>query len=101
LRCPPTSHLSPYTTLFRSSLAISLAAAGAQATPQEAGMAPSGRALQALYWEGHDALQRADWKLALERFRRLEAELREKEPQSTEDRKSTRLNSSHVKISYA
>jgi len=66
------------------SLAISLAAAGAQATPQEAGMAPSGRALQALYWEGHDALQRADWKLALERFRRLEAELREKEPQSTD-----------------
>jgi len=67
------------------SLALSLAAAGStQAAPTGAAMAPADRALQALYWEGHDALQKADWNLAIERFRALEERLRAAEPQSTD-----------------
>ena len=67
------------------SLALSLAAASAApAAPTGAAMAPADRALQALYWEGHDALQKADWNLAIERFRALEQRLRAAEPQSTD-----------------
>ena len=67
------------------SLAIALgSAAPAWAAPTGAAMAPSDRALAALYWEGHDALQHADWNLALERFRELETRLRASEPASTD-----------------
>src|SRR3712207_7728123 len=72
IRRPPRSTLFPYTTLFRSRReGIGLVLAGARAAPRPA-----------------DAVARLDL-LALRR-----APLRE-------DRKSTRLNSSHANISYA
>src|SRR3712207_7554813 len=73
IRRPPRSTLFPYTTLFRSHLA------------------PHHARLQL----GQDRL----------RLGQREAELRERaihhQPVDREDRKSTRLNSSHANISYA
>src|SRR5690349_23429305 len=80
IRRPPRSTLFPYTTLFRSQLRVHLAARG-------------------------NAVALLDEILSLRR----EHEIREKERcvgvrsarRDPEDRKSTRLNSSHVEISYA
>src|SRR5256885_7615013 len=71
IRRPPRSTLFPYTTLFRSLLVHGDGAARGQ-----------GHALGALGAE-----------LQVQAFQRLLAE--------EEDRKSTRLNSSHLVISYA
>src|SRR5690349_23642621 len=73
IRRPPTSTLFPYTTLFRS-----------------ADLREYERALDASL----ASLHRASWKLkqALDRWPRVSWRV---------DRKSTRLNSSHVEISYA
>src|SRR5690348_18017289 len=73
IRRPPRSTLFPYTTLFRSAVAETLRA--------ELGDRGEVR--------GHEAVDRQRLQL---RDRRL------REP---EDRKSTRLNSSHPSISYA
>src|SRR5438874_6843636 len=74
IRRPPRSTLFPYTTLFRSSRRDALRL-GPQARPAS----------------GPDArLPRARRGIAVR-----------KEPLEREDRKSTRLNSSHVEISYA
>src|SRR3989442_3308200 len=83
IRRPPRSTLFPYTTLFRSDEAfanyLALLFADSQKNP--------GRALR-------------DW---LERYRARLLEKRSGEDFSADarDRKSTRLNSSHVRISYA
>src|SRR5690349_23536367 len=76
MRLPPRSTLFPYTTLFRSSGSkrIGLRHVGAQ-TPQRAEIILVRRELA-----GHGRLL---------------------DPEPTADRKSTRLNSSHVEISYA
>src|SRR5438874_6834391 len=77
LRRPPRSTLFPYTTLFRSVLALwfwTQSLIGARTAPA------SGIG---------DALQN------------LTAGLNSYFAQNTRDRKSTRLNSSHVEISYA
>src|SRR5436309_5087186 len=74
---PPRSTLFPYTTLFRSRLVddreLQRRRAAARIAPQQRGVPV----------------------LVLDRHRRIADAVIE------EDRKSTRLNSSHVKISYA
>src|SRR5207302_10007018 len=85
---PPRSPLFPYTTLFRSSL--SLRRTAHPGIPgQDAGAGPGGKCL------GPDPERprpaRSDGPALLARAHR----------RSSGDRKSTRLNSSHVKISYA
>jgi len=47
-------------------------------------MAPSDKQLNQLYWQGHEALQKADWPAALKRFSDLEQQLRAKEPRSAD-----------------
>src|SRR5690349_24057399 len=84
-RRPPRSTLFPYTTLFRS---------------RRRGIGVKGRLAQPLARpEAHaDAFVRVCFSgdHALARRRRFAREAR-----AGEDRKSTRLNSSHVEISYA
>src|SRR5438874_3609006 len=79
-RCPPRSSLFPYTTLFRSLLDW--------LTPTVSG--PDGQEENRL-----PAISR--WKI----FDNLRRSLVENFPARNRDRKSTRLNSSHVEISYA
>src|SRR5256885_9728533 len=87
IRRPPRSTLFPYTTLFRSEIESALELPGARG-PHE-----------------HAVLGRRDEALSVARPRREE---RAGESQSIvaahveqRDRKSTRLNSSHLVISYA
>src|SRR5258707_3311019 len=85
IRRPPRSPLFPYTTLFRSGLAVGLE-----------GHLAEERAGDLL------AADRASHGLAVEALGRVggacPADQRDQEPR---DRKSTRLNSSHANISYA
>src|SRR3712207_7711560 len=74
IRRPPRSTLFPYTTLFRS-----LQAAG---QPDDGGGGQAERE-------------------AVEERQRVLRAVRRGEQQRAEDRKSTRLNSSHANISYA
>lgn len=60
-----------------------LALAPAQAMP-DGDMAPNDKQLAELYWQGHESLKKSDWNGALERFRKLEASLRQKEPASAD-----------------
>src|SRR5438067_5561568 len=78
LRRPPSSTLFPYTTLFRSNDDVLLQAAQVVHLALNGGFGEHARGL-------------------LERRRRDERLGR----QRCQDRKSTRLNSSHVSISYA
>src|SRR5688500_19525298 len=73
---PPTSTLFPYTTLFRSGAGDEAMAAG----------------------EERDEYLFNDFALADDRFAEFGINLR---AGGDEDRKSTRLNSSHLVISYA
>src|SRR5690606_39942074 len=83
---PPRSTLFPYTTLFRSRLATSPESMSEFSRSHVAGVSDrEQRRVQARREQGRLLLVRA----------RGVAEPR------TRDRKSTRLNSSHVKISYA
>src|SRR5437667_7231491 len=77
IRRPPRSTLFPYTTLFRSD--GHLAAALGQEDAGDGGLAPAGAEVGALLAEEDGGFGQ-------------EARL---------DRKSTRLNSSHITISYA
>src|SRR5690606_41052953 len=77
MRRPPSSTLFPYTTLFRSRTPFRLEPAGLSVR--------------------HMVLQPVLLAVPV-RVRRL---VRARRRQRIEDRKSTRLNSSHVKISYA
>src|SRR3712207_7655488 len=85
IRRPPRSTLFPYTTLFRST--------GALARHRRVGPDPRRRGL---------ALPDLRYR---EPVRRLHGashpDLRLDQPPAAEDRKSTRLNSSHANISYA
>lgn len=62
-------------TLSLTAPPLLLAAPVAQ--EQAAAAAPSEPAAKQLYWSGHEALGKADWALALERFEQLESDLRE------------------------
>lgn len=61
-------------------LALAVATGGAHAALNDAAMAPTGSDAKAVYWDGHEALKRADWDAALKRFRDLEDRLRRDEP---------------------
>src|SRR5690606_41914823 len=80
-RCPPTTTLFPYTTLFRSTHADPTATRTLLGLYHRARFAP------------HAVIGASDVAAARRSLERIAA--------SWEDRKSTRLNSSHVKISYA
>src|SRR3712207_6905858 len=88
IRRPPRSTLFPYTTLFRSE---TLARTGqrADATRQR---------ISARLNELQDSVDHAGFQrdLALD-----ELAIEQRERADAEDRKSTRLNSSHANISYA
>src|SRR5690606_41673340 len=89
LRRPPSPTLFPYTTLFRSGEQWrDLRLARARRDPRRAGAA-----VQQL--QRRLAVRRGTGNRAEARLTRIES-LR-----GEQDRKSTRLNSSHVKISYA
>src|SRR5436305_7860055 len=84
LRPPPRSTLFPYTTLFRSGVD------GAVDADLVADV------------EGRHASRRVHLRREQPRPRPLrEAAQRRREDHALADRKSTRLNSSHVRISYA
>src|SRR5690606_41217977 len=96
-RRPPRSTLFPYTTLFRSGLLVTQAVAVHDLTREQ--VAHGGQA---------DMRMRADIKAAVSarlQFNWPHMIEKDKRPHHTAlgkgDRKSTRLNSSHVKISYA
>src|SRR5690606_39312888 len=97
--CPPASTLSPYTTLFRSR--STAGAILAQAWGDRFAILDGNvkRVLCRYHgvegWPGLPKVEKALWEIAQSQLpsRRL--------ADYTQDRKSTRLNSSHVKISYA
>src|SRR5690349_23663351 len=88
-RAPPSATLFPYTTLFRS--VETGAGTGAVFVFN----------LVNLIWEVENDLQTPEGTLKLQNYpvdRMLKGQIM---PLQEEDRKSTRLNSSHVEISYA
>src|SRR5690242_21419335 len=88
---PPRSTLFPYTTLFRSQLR------GAARGPeqQHLGVQQRGRFLAAAVGEGGDVF------VVDVHARALRGQGGERVDVGGRDRKSTRLNSSHMSISYA
>src|SRR5437868_8174826 len=88
-RQPPRSTLFPYTTLFRSLMTHRGEASGHLGEERDADRAERDRPQEAVA-EGGAGLDggadRADFEIAAD---------------AGQDRKSTRLNSSHVSISYA
>src|SRR3712207_7910428 len=90
IRRPPRSTLFPYTTLFRSFAHVGVGLARHRTSPPSAPAASSVRCPQVrcvLCWTENDC-QVARQRSVQDAPRR-------------EDRKSTRLNSSHANISYA
>src|SRR5256885_13212026 len=87
IRRPPRSTLFPYTTLFRSAVA-----ADARLRRQRIHRLRARDARNRLHGERGHARRR-------ERARGLRR--RERSEETDQDRKSTRLNSSHLVISYA
>src|SRR5690554_7325431 len=86
-RRPRTPSLFPYTTLFRSI---------AEGSSSELKASVGSGSLEVRVMDPAD---REDARLVLER--ELGVEVRERPDPTALDRKSTRLNSSHVRISYA
>src|SRR3989442_10095841 len=88
IRRPPRSTLFPYTTLFRSSLGVELALVVVKQCLAEAVHAAQRRP-QIVRHRIAERLELlvGDAQLSMDGF--------------SQDRKSTRLNSSHVRISYA
>src|SRR5690349_23157873 len=86
IRRPPRSTLFPYTTLFRSVpfCATASRGLGSSMVDVNGGVRLSGR------WKYASGSDFADWFIVMQPV-----------PGNLEDRKSTRLNSSHVEISYA
>jgi HEAT repeat protein len=71
--------------LFAAALAAATAMAPMIARGMaEDAMAPTGKALNQLYWQGQESLKQSDWSTALKRFAELEKQLRAKEPQSAD-----------------
>src|SRR5690606_39490356 len=95
LRRPPPSTLLPYTTLFRSIAEIEAYAVGHGNLNQAPGINPGSLKAKGFTDEKITAINGAtkaafDIKFVFNQW-----------TLGAEDRKSTRLNSSHVKISYA
>src|SRR3712207_7468180 len=92
IRRPPRSTLFPYTTLFRSAVAAELG------EPGHVGRRTADRRLVELVVARHEDRP----ELGVERHRaHVRDRMREVDQLDPEDRKSTRLNSSHANISYA
>jgi len=72
------------TTPILFALALAFTSSQVIARASDDAMAPADKAANALYWEAQSALRGADWTTALERFTRLEAQLREREPASAD-----------------
>src|SRR5690606_42034943 len=97
-RRPPRSTLFPYTTLFRSRAAKNLQRVGNIRRPEASqttthrftGYPASQVARSTLRFGLHSPPVIGGWNCGMTQPRQV-----------TRDRKSTRLNSSHVKISYA
>jgi HEAT repeat protein len=71
--------------LFAAALAAATAAAPLIARGMsEDAMAPAGKELNQLYWQGQESLKQSDWNTALKRFADLEKQLRAKEPQNAD-----------------
>jgi HEAT repeat protein len=71
--------------LFAAALAAATAAAPLFAHGMsEDAMAPAGKELNQLYWQGQESLKQSDWNAALKRFAELEKQLRAKEPQNAD-----------------
>src|SRR3712207_7289402 len=92
IRRPPRSTLFPYTTLFRSAGADIFHFSGHGVFDLQSDLAPDG----SLHGKGAILLEKPDGTKD-----RFDTELLANALQRAEDRKSTRLNSSHVNISYA
>src|SRR3712207_7739911 len=84
IRRPPRSTLFPYTTLFRSTATLEVRGDSALVLQQVLGA-----------WKAKDDRMRALRDEARALLRRF------KDRRLVQDRKSTRLNSSHANISYA
>src|SRR5690349_23104676 len=91
IRRPPRSTLFPYTTLFRSAAEEVCDLRGALGHLPD----PHRQRLEAL--EQHPGVERAERRAGLAQ-QRMHVAL---DQRLAADRKSTRLNSSHVEISYA
>src|SRR5690606_41546296 len=98
---PPTLPLFPYTTLFRSDFGVGLSRGRLEdLEPAPAGrftrlsVDPVGKS-QLHGWHGQSLTQRPRRTMP----GRMRPQIDCMRPPSTADRKSTRLNSSHVKIS--
>src|SRR5690606_41142876 len=95
---PPRSPLSPYTTLFRSKI-----------TPEELQADRTcilHDSVRIVDTDGHKHPQDMQCEEDVDRVNPVnlgdvDLECKRNEEQEKQDRKSTRLNSSHVKISYA
>src|SRR5690606_41716078 len=99
-RRPPPSPLFPYTTLFRSNRIVPFSKGILSQSLQATGLEPPvaydiGREI-----EGR-LLREKKKEISRDELRRLIYETIHSRHGSEIDRKSTRLNSSHVKISYA
>src|SRR3712207_7613986 len=94
IRRPPRSTLFPYTTLFRSELGL-LVDAGAD-QPHGAGHPGAGGQLDLRPIPDADAMELGLGDLGVELHQAVAGDA-----EQVEDRKSTRLNSSHANISYA
>lgn len=66
--------------IYRGILLCALLAPCASFAAIDGDMAPSNKELAQAYWRGQEALKKSDWNDALERFRRLETDLRRSEP---------------------
>src|SRR3712207_9369740 len=100
IRRPPRSPLFPYTTLFRSVLHGSALAVVGEADVLEGHAA--GEALHVLGARPVvDGRRRIEDLEELAHLRRPHEELVDEAHRLLQDRKSTRLNSSHANISYA
>src|SRR5690242_21073989 len=89
IRIPPRSTLFPYTTLFRSEAGVSYRSYGEFIANAKAHDQPGHARVKAL--EGHFD----EW------FRGFDLDYLDAKRADRLDRKSTRLNSSHMSISYA
>src|SRR2546430_10567382 len=97
IRRPPRSTLLPYTTLFRSLVVIARGAAGGERVSEPE--AVFGRDGVGDVGERGGALVGRDHEVSVIAVTAHEVRRRHDAP--GEDRKSTRLNSSHSQISYA
>src|SRR5205807_10585642 len=101
LRPPPRSTLCPYTTLFRSRRSVTVCAEGAQTEKLQlspARLAPSIVDMALLRVRVVTYVEKDSITLRMHRQNKPELVLASSSPR---DRKSTRLNSSHLVISYA